>query len=282
MSILQDLPYSLCQPGPENVDGIGNYYLTILAGCSSDGSDSEAAVATLYLVDSHGQIPSDIKDPDYDSIKQGQIDWFTHISQSLRKTREDYTKGGEDRHVDGHNHFSFVFLHIPLPEYEDDNLVLAGGHRREPTERPSFNSHFYDALSSEGVMAVGCGHDHVNDFCGLLPRRQDNNGDGSKQSPDADSGQTARAQLGPWLCYGGDSGFGGYCSYGGNYYHRRTRVWELDAETGGIKTWKRVEYSPDMVDELVLVKAGDVIDPRVSLQVDIHKGQSETVFQAEL
>lgn len=74
MSILQDLPYSLCQPGPENVDGIGNYYLTILAGCSSDVSDSEAAVATLYLVDSHGQIPSDIKDPDYDPIKQGQID----------------------------------------------------------------------------------------------------------------------------------------------------------------------------------------------------------------
>lgn len=197
MSILQDLPYTLCQPGPENVDGIGNYYLTILAGCSSDGSDSEAAVATLYLVDSHGQIPSDIKDPDYDPIKQGQIDRFTHISQSLRQTREDYTKGGGDRHVDGHTHLSLVFLHIPLPEYEDDNLVLAGGHRREPTERPSFNSHLYDALSSEGVMAVGCGHDHVNDFCGLLPRRQDNNGDGSKQSPDAHSGQTARAQLGP-------------------------------------------------------------------------------------
>lgn len=279
MSILQDLPYSLCQPGPENVDGIGNYYLTILARCSSDGSDSEAAVATLYLVDYHGQIPSDIKDPDYDPIKQGQIDWFTHTSQSLRKTREDYTKGGGDRHVDGHTHLSLVFLHIPLPEYEDDNLVLAGGHRREPTEGPSFNSHFYDALSSEGVMAVGCGHDHVNDFCGLLPRRQDNNGDGSKQSPDADSGQTARAQLRPWLCYGGGSGFGGYCSYGGNYYHRRTRVWELDTETRGMK---RVEYSPDRVEELVLVKAADVIDPPVSLQVDIHKGQSETVFQAEL
>lgn len=45
---------------------------------------------------------------------------------------------------------------------------------------------------------------------------------------------------------------------------------------------KRVEYSQDRVDELVLVKAGDVIDPQVSLQVDIHKGQSETVFQAEL
>lgn len=108
MSILQDLPYSLCQTGPENVDGIGNYYLTILAGCSSDGSDSEAAVATLHLVDSHGQIPSDIKDPDYDPIKQGQIDWLTHTSLSLRKTREDYTKGGGDRHVDGHTHLSLV------------------------------------------------------------------------------------------------------------------------------------------------------------------------------
>lgn len=281
MSLLQDLPFSLCQPGPEDVDGIGNYYLSVLAEDSSEGSDSEASLATLYFVDSHGQIPSDVKNPDYDPIKQSQIDWFTRTSQSLRRIREDSQKEGEDRYGDYRPHLSLAFLHIPLPEYEDENLVIAGGHRREPTEGPSFNSRFHDALCREGVMAVGCGHDHVNDFCGLLQRRQDDIGDGDGQDSDAKRDQTTRAQLGPWLCYGGGSGFGGYCSYGETRYHRRIRVWELTTETRDIKTWKRIEYSQDRIDELVLVEAGAVPDPRGSLQVDMHKGQSESAFQAE-
>ena len=62
---------------------------------------------------------------------------------------------------------------------------------------------------------------------------------------------------GPWLCYGG---FGGYCSFGGKRFHRRTRVWELDTNTGCLKTWKRVEYATNRVNELVLVESEAVID----------------------
>ncbi|KAG8158435.1 hypothetical protein KVR01_011557 [Diaporthe batatas] len=263
MSILEDLPFSLCQPGPDDVEGVGNYYLSVLPHSGNEGSGSEAGVATLYLVDSHGQIPSDVKNPDYDAIQQSQIDWFTNTSQSLRRAR----MGGRSENRDGPPHLSLVFIHIPLPEYEDDKLVTTGGLRREPTEGPSFNSHFYDALSEEGVLAVSCGHDHVNDFCGVLPG--ESNGD-----------QSSAAQLGPWLCYGGGSGFGGYCSYGENRYYRRARVWELETGKGGIKTWKRVEYTPDRVDELLLVEGGSVVDPRASL--DTRKGPFRTVGQAEL
>jgi hypothetical protein len=39
------------------------------------------------------------------------------------------------------------------------------------------------------------------------------------------------------------------------------RVWELDTSTGSLKTWKRVEYAMDRVDELVLVESGAVVDP---------------------
>jgi hypothetical protein len=67
---------------------------------------------------------------------------------------------------------------------------------------------------------------------------------------------------GPWLCYGGGSGFGGYCSYGDKRYHRRTRVFELDTRTGGIKTWKRVEYARERIDELDLVDSGKVVHIR--------------------
>lgn len=93
----------------------------------------------------------------------------------------------------------------------------------------------------------------MNDFCGLLlpQRRPDQDGIGKPKHP----------QLGPWLCYAGCSGFGGYCSYGGQRFHRRARVWRLDADTGTLETWKSVEYAVNRVDRLVLVKCGAVVDP---------------------
>lgn len=234
MSILQSLPFSLCESGPEQVDGIGNFYLQVLAP-----APSQLSLSTLYFLDSHGQIPSKMRNPDYDPIMQSQIDWFTDTSQAQRMVREE----DNNNH---HFHLSLAFLHIPLPEFGDRHLSIRNGCRREPSESPSFNSHFYDALVKEGVSALGCGHDHVNDFCALLSQQPQQDGD---ELP----------QLGPWLCYGGGTGFGGYCSYDGMRFHRRTRVWELDTRTGSLKTWKRVEYAMDIVDKLVLVEGGAVV-----------------------
>jgi hypothetical protein len=229
MSILQNLPFSLCESGPEQVDGIGNFYLQVLAP-----APSQLPLSTLYFLDSHGQIPRTIFSPDYDPIKQSQIDWFTDTSQTLRD--------------DNNNHLPLAFLHIPLPEFRYRNLCIRSGHRREPTECPSVNSHFYRALGKAGILALGCGHDHVNDFCALLPQQTQQDDDKTPQP-------------GPWLCYSGASGFGGYCSYSRKRFHRRARVWELDTSTGSLKTWMRVEYAMDRVDELVLVESGAVVDP---------------------
>jgi hypothetical protein len=239
MTILRSLPFSLCQPGPKEVDGVGNYYLQVFPHLTS-----QAAVLTIYLLDSHGQIPSKVKDPDYGWITQRQIDWFQNTSQELRKEREELHPQ--------YPHMSLAFMHIPLPEYADSSLVIRAGRRREPTEGPSFNSHFYDALSKESVTAVGCGHDHVNDFCAKGPQRQ--------ELFDRDSGSHAPASD-PWLCHGGCSGFGGYCSYGGKRYHRRARIWELDTGAGILKTWTRVEYSRDRNDEMILAKYGEAYAP---------------------
>ncbi|KAI1370103.1 Metallo-dependent phosphatase-like protein [Hypoxylon crocopeplum] len=239
MSILQNLPYSLCESGPEHVDGIGNFYLQVLAP-----APSQLPLSTLYFLDSHGQIPSDARNPDYEPIKQSQIDWFTNTFNAQRSAHRMDDDGNRF-------HLSLAFLHIPLPEFGDHRLNIYNGHRREPSESPSFNSNFYDALAKGGVSALGCGHDHVNDFCALLPQQTQHCGD---ESP----------QPGPWLCYGGASGFGGYCSYGEMRFHRRTRVWELDTSTGSLKTWKQVEYAMDRVDELILVESGAVVDPMES------------------
>jgi 3',5'-cyclic AMP phosphodiesterase CpdA len=230
MDLLQDLSFSLSRPGPEQVNGTGNYCLQVLS--------TQLPVLDLYFFDSHEQIPSDVRNPDYAPIKQSQIDWFKSTSQQLRSERASNTDGF---------HVSLAFLHIPLPEFGSDELLIMTGNRREPTEGPSENTHLYDALAVEGVAAIGCGHDHVNNFSAVLPR--------IGRHPWND--QESKTQYGPWLCYGGGSGFGGYCSYGKERFHRRTRVWELDVKKKTLKTWARVEYATDRIDELVLVNERD-------------------------
>ena len=110
MSILQNLPFSLCESGPEQIDGIGNFYLQVLAP-----APSQLPLSTLYFLNSHGQIPSKRRNPDYDPIKQSQIDWFANASQAQRSARE------KDEN-DNRFHLSLVFLHIPLPEFGDPHL----------------------------------------------------------------------------------------------------------------------------------------------------------------
>ncbi|KAI7908825.1 hypothetical protein M9X92_011974 [Pyricularia oryzae] len=49
MRILESLPYSLCEPGPDLVNGIGNFYLQVLAP-----APSHLLLSTLHCLDSHG------------------------------------------------------------------------------------------------------------------------------------------------------------------------------------------------------------------------------------
>ena len=102
MSLLQNLPFSLCEPGPKEIDGIGNFYLEVLAP-----EPSELPVSTLYFLDSHGQIPNKIHNPDYDPIKESQIDWLMETNQARRRMRD---KDNNERF-----HLSLAFIHIPLP-----------------------------------------------------------------------------------------------------------------------------------------------------------------------
>jgi hypothetical protein len=257
MALYRELPFSLSDSGPKDVYGVGNYYLQVF-----DQTSSTVALATLYLLDSHGQINADTQNPDYEAIQPSQIDWFTNTSQTLREEREKNISQEKGEHHD-HSHTSLVFFHIPIPEFADDNRIIkVGGQRREPTEGPSINTHFYNVLVEERVAAVGCGHDHVNDFCARLKDR-----DGEPQN-------------GPWLCYNGGSGYGGYSSYGENRYHRRTRVWELNTHGGSLKMWKRMEYHEQRIDELVLVADGESVAPDAA--ANANSGSRRSTAQNEL
>jgi len=257
MALYRELPFSLSDLGPKEVYGVGNYYLQVF-----DQTSSTVAFATLYLLDSHGQINADTQNPDYEAIQPSQIDWFTTTSQTLKEEREKNISQEKGEHHD-HCQISLVFFHIPIPEFADDNRIIKmGGQRREPTEGPSINTHFYNVLVEERVAAVGCGHDHVNDFCARLK-----DGDG-------------KPQHGPWLCYNGGSGYGGYSSYDENRYHRRTRVWELNTHGGSLKTWKRMEYHEQRIDELVLVVDGESGAPDAA--ANVNSGSRRSTARNEL
>lgn len=223
MDLMHTLPYSLAEAGPESIDGVGNYVVEVLAP-----GQSHHSALTLYLLDSHSYSPDERKFKGYDWIKDNQIKWFKDTAASLKHAHARYTK----------IHLSMAFIHIPIPEYRDaDNPIF--GSWREGVTAPGYNSGFKDALVEEHVLAVSCGHDHVNDYCMLAQR---------DHHPEL------------WMCYGGGAGFGGYAGYGG--YHRRVRVFEIDTNEGRISTWKRVEWGETQkrIDQQVIVDAGHVVD----------------------
>lgn len=224
MAIMDGLPYSLSTSGPEDVEGVGNYYVEILGR----GATSHSAL-TLYMLDTHSYSPDENHYHGYDWLKQSQIDWFKSTSQSLKRKHKEYT----------HIHMDIAFIHIPLPEYRNpDNLAWVGNWTEPPTA-PAYNSNFKDALIEENVLLVSCGHDHVNDYC--LPAQ----------------GKDKKPAL--WMCYGGGAGFGGYGGYYG--YHRRVRFFEMDMNEARITTWKRLEWGDieRRIDEQIIVDGGRVV-----------------------
>lgn len=228
MSLYSSLPFSVSEAGPNTVDGVGNYFVEVLA----HGTNNRHSALTLYLLDTHSYSPDEAKYHGYDWLKENQIQWFRDTAGTLKESHKHYSK----------THLDMAFIHIPLPEYGADNQPRVGAWKERITA-PGFNTHFKDALVEQGVLTVSCGHDHVNEYCAL------------SRDP-----KSAEPQL--WMCYAGGAGFGGYGGYGG--YHRRARVWEVDTNEARISTWKRVEWGDTAarLDELIVVDGGKVVAPQ--------------------
>ncbi|KAI0457050.1 calcineurin-like phosphoesterase [Xylaria acuta] len=224
MALIEQLPYSLSRAGPDDIDGVGNYYVEILA----QGSSKHSAL-TLYLLDTHSYSPDERHWSGYDWIKPNQIEWFKQTASSLKKQHKEYT----------HIHMDLAFIHIPLPEYGiPENRYV--GSWREGVTAPLYNTHFRDALVEEGIVMVSCGHDHANEYCML--------------STDEEKG---KPEL--WMCYGGGAGFGGYANYEG--FTRTVRFFDIDMNTARITTYKRLEYgeTDKRIDQQIIVDGGNAI-----------------------
>ncbi|KAF4121827.1 DNA repair exonuclease SbcCD nuclease subunit [Geosmithia morbida] len=260
MKIYESLPYSLATSGPAGVDGVGNYYVEVLARGKSDHS-----ALTLYLVDTHAYSPDERHFPGYAWVKPSQIDWFRRTADSLKARHSEYT----------HRHMDIAFIHIPLTEYTDWDLPRVGSWL-EGVTAPTYNSGFHDALVDKGVVMVSAGHDHCNDYCSLSFRPRSGSGaagdvadhrkktrqevqippDGHQQAQPAQDTTPAM-----WMCYAGGVGFGGYAGYFD--YVRRLRLFEVDTNEARITTWKRLEAgnTAARIDEQIIVDGGKPVAP---------------------
>ncbi|OPA81046.1 metallophosphoesterase [Paenibacillus selenitireducens] len=144
--------FCYAKPDPPNVEGVGNFVLTI------QGKD-HANAASLYFLDSGSYSPLEYSRVGfYDWIRRSQIQWYTE--QSYRLTSEN---GGEPLP-------SLAFFHIPLPEYNDIwDFTICYGHKQDICCAPWINTGFLAAMVEMGdVMGTFVGHDHGNDYFGTM------------------------------------------------------------------------------------------------------------------
>ncbi|CAK9440512.1 uncharacterized protein LODBEIA_P45930 [Lodderomyces beijingensis] len=235
MGLYADLPYSVAAIGPEEIDGFGNYVVTV------QGKSKSSVALSFYFVDSHAYSPNPKVYPGYDWIKESQLIYMKEEAASLvdgvRKFEKESVFDGTASK--NQKHLSMAFFHIPVPEYKNLKESYVGEHR-EGITAPRYDTGARDIFQELGVSAISIGHDHCNDYCLL------------------DQKQTSEENK-IWLCYGGGVGLGGYGGYGG--YVRRLRTFQLDTSKGEIKTWKRAESDPGKkLDEQILVTGGNVVN----------------------
>ncbi len=151
----------------EHVYGCGNYSLPIL---SSDGSKT---AFNLWMFDSNDYCGG-IKGTGYDCVHSDQLDWYKRKSEKLKSENAGMPVP------------AMAFQHITVPEAYDTLIevpegtagaveengkyyVLPEGAEGQLGESPSPPNVRYDgefqAFKDQGdVIALFCGHDHLNDF----------------------------------------------------------------------------------------------------------------------
>ncbi len=157
--------YCLYQPGPEDVDGYGNYVINVK---NTKGELTQ----TLFVMDSHSYLPSD---PfgifwKYDNIHENQVAWYEETIENLTVQNN------------GQPFTSSLFIHIPLTEHKDawfeyynsgrkdtENVKFIHGDAGEDVENMVYcgvgDDRMFEAMLEKGsTKAVFVGHDHLNNF----------------------------------------------------------------------------------------------------------------------
>ncbi|KAI0774766.1 Metallo-dependent phosphatase [Trametes elegans] len=260
---MQGLPYSLVEPGPKDIHGVGNYVHKVWSA-----DPSKTHLLTLYFLDS-GAYYTGVFDwfgfhpTEYDYIRQNQIDWFLQESSSIDAVERPFTPDGakdmgdiwarqaDDQVLPGSRRLAkpnaLMFFHIPMAESyaaadvdpSTGRILDVGIHDLETPGSSKRQDGFFEkgllqALESDHraggrateVKVVANGHCHLTENC--------------------------RRVKGVWLCFGGGGSYSGYGKVG---FDRRFRVYDISDYGETIRTYKRTEHD-EILDKMILAGRG--------------------------
>ncbi|KAF0715048.1 Aste57867_3593 [Aphanomyces stellatus] len=154
MAYIETLPYALAQYGPKDIGGVGNYHLNIQSPTGDD-------VLRTYYLDTGKRA----------QMTKGQLNYMKSLADQYRS--QDVP--------------ALMFIHIPIPEYNEFVPGTGQGVKGEPVTSEGANHDLWNAMVestyfaavnlSEGghltnttcvvgdVKATFCGHVHYNNYC---------------------------------------------------------------------------------------------------------------------
>ena len=164
-------PHCLSASGPENLPGVGNYFIPVL-------DDDKKTVFGIWALDSMQDLSNMDKPLDYDGNLEKDVLLSSRLTTGsdadwirFRQIEWYYSKSIQIEKENGRKIPSLMFFHQPLYEF---NAIIRNpketGMKGECNERVScseVNSGIFSAVLERGdVVGVFCGHDHINTFDG--------------------------------------------------------------------------------------------------------------------
>jgi hypothetical protein len=157
MDYVSKMPYCYAEYGPKEIGGVGNYVLTV----HSDGKPVPDIL--LYCFDNAYKVPHQPQ------CSSGPVGWFSSGQiQWYREKSKEYATQNNGKPIT-----ALAFFHVPLDEYvqipafpKETKMV---GNKGEKECIGILNSGLFQTMFECGdVMGTFCGHDHENDYIGIL------------------------------------------------------------------------------------------------------------------
>lgn len=174
--LYESIPGCLSQAGPQELDGVGNYRLTVLS------SSGNKPAFSLFALDSQRELsdligkfglPEGTKILLPEHFNEGQ----TGAMPTFEQVMWYYNTSKDDERRFGRKIPAVMFMHIPLPEYleiirnpEECNAI---GSKRETVGCTEVNFGLFGACLQRGdVKGIFFGHEHLCDiqgeYCGII------------------------------------------------------------------------------------------------------------------
>lgn len=141
--ILQSSKYGIFEYGPADLHGAGNFIINL--------ERNNDLAYSMFLMDS-----GDYADGGYDGLNAKQADWYKWAHKGITEN-------------EGKNVPTMAFAHIPVPEIEEipEDKFIAGSKGNRTTPQ-AVNDGFFDAFKENGGTHLFFGHNHINNFYGIL------------------------------------------------------------------------------------------------------------------